>query len=172
MKNKTLKVLSLLGFLVLGSLVTYELIEPSGFFSRWTAGVYLKNFKMELAELLSQNSICSRTLRDRSGRSIVLSPARVALSSSEFFRLQNLIDRKFPEYQIELDSVWLTPYANDELPKPRVRYTSHSGILFIEGRYGGSQELKLSIKIPLELTTGPWEARSILDCSAAKTAVP
>ncbi|GEM_PF-4964731 len=167
-----MKVFSSLCFLALAFLVVYELIEPSGFFSRWTRGTYLKDFKIELAELLSQNSICTRTLRDHSGNAIVLSRERVQLSSSETFRLRNLIDQKFQEYQVELSSAWLMYKPDNRLPKPRLRYMSHSGYLFLEGTYGGSRDLKFSLKIPLELTTGPWEAKSILDCSAAKADVP
>lgn len=172
MKTTALKFLSLLGFFTLTLLVAYELNEPAGFFSRWTAGVYLKNFRAELAELLSEHSMCSRTLRDRSGQAIELPQDKVQLSSSETYRLRNFIDQYFHQYQVELESVWLIRRLESAPLQPRVRYQSHFAYLSLAGNYGGSKDLKFFIEIPVELTTGPWEARSILDCSAAKTAVP
>lgn len=171
MKNSALKLFSLVVCVGLTALVIYELKGPAGFFSRWTPGTSLKSFKNELAVVLSQNSICARTFRNRWGGAIVLSRSKQRLSHSEIARLKDLIDREFGVYQVDLESAWLNHKPDKGLTPARVRYTYHYGMLSLQGKYGG-KGLDFLIEIPFEFTTGPWETNSILDCSAAKPTVP
>lgn len=172
MSVKSLRFLSLILVLSLFLLATHELAVPAGFFSRWTEGSYLKDFKKELREALSHNQICSRTLRDGEGRGIELSDSKQKLTTSQVARLQSLIHQEFSAYQVHVDSVWLSYEISEPSYGQKVRYRSHQGQLFLEGKYGDSKELKFSLQIPLEITTGPWESKMILDCYALVTEVP
>lgn len=172
MNLKSLRFFSLLLVSTLFLLAAHEVAVPAGFFSRWTEGGYLKDFKKELREALSHNHICSRTLRDGEGRGIELSDSKQRLTTSQVARLQGLIHQEFGAYQVHVDSVWLSHEASEPSYGQKVRYRSHQGQLSLEGKYGDSKEHKFSLLIPLEITTGPWESKMILDCYALVTEVP